>query len=107
MMLTNMTRLVAVTLTLLTAPVLAQSKVDQAVAKALGQIEKASASKDAAASGKLMDDALKAADKLDKDGTPESLLGASLIQARAGKLELAAQTAAKALPGTASAPPEI
>lgn len=106
-MVTKMTRTLALGLALLTAPLLAQSKVDQAVTKALGQIEKSRASKDAAQQGKLMDDALKAAEKLEKEGTPEALLGAAVIQAHAGKLEASAQTAAKAFPAAEQAPPEL
>jgi tetratricopeptide (TPR) repeat protein len=107
-MFTRLTKIVVVgVFALVASPLLGQSKVDQTVAKALGQIEKATASKDTAAGPKLMDEALGAAAKLEKEGTPEALLGASRIQAHAGKLEQAAATAKRAIDASASAPPEL
>jgi tetratricopeptide (TPR) repeat protein len=98
MMVTKLTRTVVVGLSLLLAgPALAQNKkVDDAVAKALGQIEKGEADK-----------ALLAADKLAKEGGTEALLGASRIQAMAGKLEEAAASATQAAAAAAQATPEV
>lgn len=105
MMLTRFSRTIAVVLGVLAATSgFSQSKVDQAVGKALAQIDKAPASKDPV---KAIDDVLKAAEKLKKEGTPEALWGASVIEARAGKLEQAAATAKQALDASASAPPEL
>jgi tetratricopeptide (TPR) repeat protein len=99
------TRVLAFVCVIAASPVAAQtSKVDRAVAGAFGQIDKAQAASDPAVQLKLFEDALKNADKLIKEGTPEALLGASAIQARAGKLELAAATADQALQGAAEAP---
>jgi tetratricopeptide (TPR) repeat protein len=99
MMVTKLTRTVAVGLGLLLAlPVQGQNgkKTEEAVVKAQAQIEKNEAEK-----------ALLTAEKLAKEGSAESLLAASRIQALAGKLEEAAATAQKAVAAGGQAPPEI
>jgi tetratricopeptide (TPR) repeat protein len=105
-MLTRLTRMFVVGVVATALPCSAQnSKVDTAVTRATAQIEKAEASKDLSAQLQLLEEALKGAEKLARDGTTEGLLGASMIQARAGKPELAAATANQALQGVTDVTP--
>jgi tetratricopeptide (TPR) repeat protein len=97
-MVTALTRALTIGVLLLPGLLLADKKVDDTVAKAIGQIDK---------DRENIDEPLKNAEKLAKDQTAEAQLGASRIYLRAGKLDLAAATAKKAVELSASAAPEV
>src|SRR5688500_4156319 len=97
-MVTKLTRVVMAGLILLPALAGADKKIDDAVAKAFGQIDR---NKD------ILDEPLKIADKLAKETNAEAQLGAARIYARTGKLDLAAGAARKAVELSASATPEL
>jgi tetratricopeptide (TPR) repeat protein len=98
-MVTKLTRFLTAGVLLLPAVARADKKIDDTVAKAIGQLEK---NRDA------KDEPLKNAEKLAKDGAsnPEALLGAARIYLAVGKLDEAKKEAAAAA-GIPSAPPEL
>jgi tetratricopeptide (TPR) repeat protein len=97
-MVTKLTRVVMAGLVLLPALAGADKKIDDAVAKAFGQIDK---------NRDILDDALKIADKLAKETNAEAQLGASRIYAKAGKLDLSIASGRKAVELSAAATPEL
>jgi tetratricopeptide (TPR) repeat protein len=97
-MVTQLTRVLTAGLLLVPAVVRADKKIDDTVAKAIGQLEK---NRDA------KDEPLKNADKLAKDPGAESQLGAARIYVAVGKLDEAKKAAAKAVEVSASGTPEL
>lgn len=97
-MVTALTRALTIGVLLLPGLAFADKKVDDTVAKAIGQIDK---------DRENIDDALRNAEKLAKDQTTDAQLGASRIYLRGGKLDLATATAKKAVELSASVAPEV
>lgn len=98
-MVTLLRRVLTVALLALPVLVYADKKVDETVAKALGQLEK---------NRENTTDPITAADKLAKEATSvDSQLGAARIYAHAGKLDEGLAAARKASELSASATPEV